>query len=122
MAASYEIDGKLFIEHPIIKKYSRKTLGTRGDGSPALAPTWTLELEFSSLLVASGTQIDFVYQAWFAAAEHSVRIPHPLTSQLTTFSGVNISTPGWALADIDRDRWGSEMKMRISHIDTSKAW
>lgn len=122
MAGRYEIDGVLFVENPIIKSYSRKTLGTYGDGSPALAPTWTLNCQFSSLLVASGTQTDVIYQAFSPEVEHAVKIPHPLTGQLATFSGTSISTDGWSLSDIDRDRWGSDVGMTISNIDTNLAW
>ena len=122
MAGRYEIDGSLFVENPIIKSYSRDTLGIRGDGTPALSPVWTLEFEYSTLLVASGSQTDYIYNNWQAGGEHAVKIPHPLTGQLTTFSGVNISTDGWALVDIDRDRWGTDIKMIIRNIDTSMAW
>lgn len=118
----YELDGVVFLKAPTRKHYTRKLIGFRGDRTPVLPPTWTLELEFGVLAVASGTVTAMMMDAWQAETHHSAFLPHPTTGVMTTFSGVSVSEFEYSFADVDRDRWGDGGKVTISNIDLGLSW
>jgi len=122
MSGTYQIDGDLFIENPLQKRWTRSSLGVGTFGKPIAAQFWSLDFSFGEMSAGSGTASSYLVAKWLGDGLHSAVLPHPLTGDLALFSGVAIDNVSFTYTDQDRDKWVGNARMKLSHISLNNSW
>jgi len=122
MSGTYQLDGDLFIENPLQKRWTRQNLGVTSFGKPIPSQYWALDFSFGAMRAGSGTASSYLMEKWIGSGLHSAVLPHPLTGDLALFSGVAIDNVAFSFTEQDRDRWAGSVRMKLSHVSLSLAW
>lgn len=117
MSGTYKLDGNLFTENPIAKRWSRQPIDTTGVGEAIYSDFWQLELSFGALKVVD--EMSFFMTRWLAGGLHTAVLPHPATGHLTGFTGTNIQDVSFEFTDIDSDYWADGGRVILNHISLS---
>ena len=117
MSGTYKIDGILFPQNPIAKRWQRQPIDTRGVGETIYSDFWQIELSFGALEVAD--EMSFLETRWLTGGLHTAVLPHPQTGQLVSFTGVNIQDVSFEFTDVDSDYWADGGRALLNHISLS---
>jgi hypothetical protein len=117
MSGSYKLDGSLFSQNPIAKRWSRQQVARSGVGESIYSSFWQIELSFSSL--ETDPDIAYFENLWLTGGLHTAVLPHPKTGHLTGFTGVNIADFSYEFTDVDSDGWGEGARLLLDHISLS---
>lgn len=117
MSGTYRIDGELFPQNPIAKRWQRQSVAVGGVGETIYSDFWQVELSFGTL--ESNPDIAFFENKWLSGGLHSAVLPHPRTGELVGFTGVNIQEFNHEFNDIDSDSWAESGRLVLNHISLS---
>lgn len=117
MSGTYKLDGILFTQNPIAKRWSRQAVAVSGVAEAIYSDFWQIELSFGDL--ETNPDIAYLETRWLAGGLHTAVLPHPQTGHLTGFTGVNIQDIGYEFTDVDSDGWANGTRMMLNHISLS---
>jgi hypothetical protein len=112
MSGSYQLGGSLFPTNPLTKTWTAEQVGRRGTREPILSSIWRLELQFSTLQAIG--QHDFFMSRFISGGLYTAVLPHPITGQLTNFTGVSIDAYQGPFTDVDSDGWSENPRLTLT--------
>ena len=115
MSGTYQLDGELFPQNPIAKRWSRQPIAVAGAGETIYSAFWQIELSFG--ILDTTTDVPFFEGKWLGGGLHTAVLPHPETAQLVQFTGTNIQDFSYELNDVDSDGWAEGGRLIINHIN-----
>lgn len=103
---------ELFPKNPLTKRWDAQQVATRGQRSPIFSAVYNLEMSFG-ILETQG-QHSFFESRYIAGGLYNAILPHPITGNLTGFTGVAILDYSAEFNDIDRDSYAEGARMGLS--------
>jgi hypothetical protein len=111
MAGTFQIDGALFPSNPLDKTWQAEKVDHKGTREPVFSGVWTLSLSFA---ITSTSDAEF-FQTRFIqdGKRHAAVLPHPITGQLATFTGVFIDEFQGTFDEFDYNAYQSDVNMAL---------
>lgn len=111
MSGTFQIDGNLFPSNPLDKTWQAEKVDHKGTREPVFSGVWTLNLSFA---ITSTSDAEF-FQARFIqdGQRHTAVLPHPITGQLATFTGVYIDEFQGTFDQYDYNAYQSDVNMTL---------
>lgn len=103
---------ELFPKNPLTKRWARQQIATGGTRKPIFSDIWTFESTFGMLQVDG--EASFFESRFIAGGLYNAVLPHPITGNLTGFTGVAISAVDYTFTDVSRDFWAEGSRMALS--------
>lgn len=113
----YKLDGTNFPIDPIDKAPTRQQIAQSGVGESIYTNFWQYELNFPTL--KTRTELDFFMGKWLAGGLHTMVLPHPVTGNMTGFTGCNIAEFAYRFMDVEQDGWAASARMLVNHVSLS---
>ena len=111
MSGTYELDSLLFPRNPLNKTWTPTQVGRGGTREPIFSDVWRLELQFSTLEVIG--EHSFFMSRFVTGGLYNAVLPHPITGQLTGFTGVSIEDYRGPFTDVDSDYWAENPRLTL---------
>jgi len=111
MSGTYQLDSLLFPRNPLTKSWTPDQVGRRGTREPIFSDVWRLELQFSTLETIG--EHDFFMSRFISGGLYDAVLPHPITGNLTDFTGVAIESYQGPFNDIDSDYWTENPRLTL---------
>jgi hypothetical protein len=104
----------LWPSNPLTKTPRLNRVGTSGAGAPIFAAFFTWDFGWGAETRASVS--DFFYSRYTAGGLYNAILPHPITGNLTGFTGVAIENVDYNINDVGRDSWvdGYRVTLRVN--------
>lgn len=113
---TFEIDGDLFPKDPLRKRWiPPRRVGTKGGGAGVYTAFWRCELSFGTL--DAGQENSFFVSKFASGDLHTVKLPHPWSSQLVTFTGAALEEISFEFDDTDNNKWAIGSRVVFGHIN-----
>lgn len=110
MSGTFQLDGELFPQNPLEKRWNGEKLGYTGDRVPVLSGVWTYSLSFGLM---SAENYRFYEDKFIAGGIHQAVLPHPISSDLSLFTGVYIDSVEGGFNDVDRNSYVTDVSMTL---------
>lgn len=102
---------ELFPKNPIVKRYTPARLATKGNRVPLFSAFWQVDFNFGTLETES--ESSFFETRLIQGGLYNAVLPHPVTGNLTNFTGVTIENYVYELGDIDADYWALNANLTL---------
>lgn len=124
MSGTYQISAiasstmALFPENPRSKNPRLQRVGTSGAGAPIFAAFFIWDLGWDAEARANAS--NFFMGRHIAGGLYNAVLPHPITGNLTGFTGVAIEDVNYTINDVERDSWvdGYRISLRVNLFAT----
>ena len=109
---------ELFPKNPLVKRWGRTQVAIGGTREPVFSNIWTFESTFGMLQVNS--EASFFESRFISGGLYNAVLPHPITANLTGFTGVAILSMDYSFTDVNRDFWaeGSRLVLGVNLFAT----
>lgn len=109
MTTRYKLGGVNFPKDPLTKRWNANRIAAKGNREPVFAAVWQLECSFGTLVVDG--ENSFFESRFIAGGLYSAILPHPITGNMTGFTGVSIEEASFEFNDIENDRWATNPRV-----------
>lgn len=116
MSGTYQISApasstlSLFPENPLTKTPRLNRLGTSGAGAPIFAAFFQWDFGWGP---GPRSDVSFFESRYIAGGLFNAVLPHPITGNLTGFTGVAIEDVSYTFNDVERDSWYDSLRVSL---------
>lgn len=116
MSGSYAISHigsstlQLFPETPLSKSPRLNRLATSGAGAPIFGAFFQWDFNWGP---GPRSDVTFFESRYIAGGLYSCLLPHPITQNLTGFTGVAIESVDYTIGDVERDSWYDSLRVTL---------
>jgi hypothetical protein len=100
----------LMPSNPLTKSPRLQRVATSGAGAPIFAAFFTWDLGWGP---GPRSDISFFESRYIAGGLYNALLPHPITGNLTGFTGVAIEDVSYSLGDVERDSWYDSLRVTL---------
>lgn len=116
MSGTYKISAigssslSIFPSNPLTKSPRLNRLGTSGAGAPIFGAFFQWDLGWGP---GPRSEITFFESRYIAGGLFNAVLPHPITGNLTGFTGVAIEDFSYTFNDVERDSWVDSYRLTL---------
>jgi hypothetical protein len=116
MSGTYQINQPgsstqaLFPSNPLSKSPRLQRVGTSGAGSPIFAAFFIWDFNWGP---GPRSDVSFFESRYINGGLYNCVLPHPITGNLTGFTGVAIEDVSYTFNDVERDSWYDNLRVSL---------